>query len=203
MTVQALDTRSSVQASETSQGVLRRYPQFNISPAILLALLGAWWLANPVLGAPTYVRPPLEDVLRAMACGLSRSPWDEAVYWDHAGITVWEAVLGFAIGSVLGALLGLVLSHWPILGQSWYPYIVGFQSLPKVALAQLMVVWVESQPVQSRVQHYKVIDPALGVIERGTWNVADTVAEQPWLPNGPIPLDVNWTRASGAEQAVK
>jgi ABC-type nitrate/sulfonate/bicarbonate transport system, permease component len=58
-----------------------------------------------------------------------------------AGITVWEALLGFAIGSALGALLGLVLSHWPLLGKSWYPYIVGFQSLPKVALAPLMVVW--------------------------------------------------------------
>jgi len=68
---------------------------------------------------------------------------------------------------------------------------------------ELMVVWVESQPIGSKVQHYKVIDPALGVIERGTWNVADTVAEQPWLPNGPIPLNVTWTRASGAEQAVK
>ncbi|MEH0635179.1 DUF3556 domain-containing protein [Streptomyces bottropensis] len=43
-------------------------------------------------------------------------------------------------------------------------------------------------------QHYQVIDAALGVIERGTWKVADAVEEQPWLPNGPIPLDVTWTR---------
>ena len=34
-------------------GMLRRYPQFTISPAILLALLAAWWLATDVLGAPT------------------------------------------------------------------------------------------------------------------------------------------------------
>ncbi|MDQ1501753.1 MAG: hypothetical protein QOI86_5093, partial [Actinomycetota bacterium] len=40
---------------------------------------------------------------------------------------------------------------------------------------------------------YKVIDAALGVIERGTWNVADAVAEQPWLPNGPIRTTVTWT----------
>jgi NitT/TauT family transport system permease protein len=72
---------------------------------------------------------------------LSRWPWEKASFWYHAGVTVWEALLGFAIGSALGALLGLVLSHWPILGKSWYPYIVGFQSLPKVALAPLMVVW--------------------------------------------------------------
>ena len=52
-----------------------------------------------------------------------------------------KRLLGFAIGSALGAFLGLVLSHWPLLGKSWYPYIVGFQSLPKVALAPLMVVW--------------------------------------------------------------
>lgn len=59
---------------------------------------------------------------------------------------------------------------------------------------ELVVVWVESQPIHRRVQHYKVIDAALGVVERGTWNVADVVAEQAWLPNGPIPLNVVWSR---------
>ncbi|NMN95854.1 DUF3556 domain-containing protein [Antrihabitans stalactiti] len=59
---------------------------------------------------------------------------------------------------------------------------------------ELVVAWAESQAVGSAVQHYKVIDAALGVIERGTWNVADAVAEQPWLPNGPIPTQVTWTR---------
>jgi hypothetical protein len=38
-----------------------------------------------------------------------------------------------------------------------------------------------------------VIDAALGIIERGRWKVADAVNEQPWLPNGPIPLRVEWT----------
>src|SRR3977135_1466913 len=58
---------------------------------------------------------------------------------------------------------------------------------------ELVVVWVESQAWGSHVQHYKVIDGALGVIERGTWKVADAVEEQPWLPNGPIPLTVTWS----------
>ncbi len=68
------------------------------------------------------------------------------------------------------------------------------QDEAKFAPGELVVVWVESQAVGSKVQHYKVIDAALGVIERGTWKVIDAVAEQPWLPNGPIPLDVTWTR---------
>ena len=58
---------------------------------------------------------------------------------------------------------------------------------------ELVVVWVESQAWGSKVQHYKVIDAALGVIERGTWKVADAVNEQPWLPNGPIPIHVTWS----------
>jgi uncharacterized membrane protein YkgB len=58
---------------------------------------------------------------------------------------------------------------------------------------ELVVVWVESQAWGSKVQHYKIIDAALGVVERGTWNVADAVNEQPWLPNGPIPTIVTWS----------
>jgi NitT/TauT family transport system permease protein len=145
MTTQVADVRRT-EASEVSQdqtrvGIVRGYPQLTISPAILVALLAAWWFASKMLGLPAYVVPPPEDVFRAAVNGLSRAPWEKASYWYHAGVTVWEALLGFAIGSASGALLGLTLSHWPLLGKSWYPYIVGFQSLPKVALAPLMVVW--------------------------------------------------------------
>ncbi len=68
------------------------------------------------------------------------------------------------------------------------------QDEAKFEPGELVVVWVESQPIHRAEQHYKVIDAALGVIERGTWRVADLVKEQPWLPNGPIPLNVTWTR---------
>jgi hypothetical protein len=57
---------------------------------------------------------------------------------------------------------------------------------------QFIVVWIESQPVHRGYQEYQVIDAAIGVVERGTFAVADAVAEQPWLPNGPIPVTVRW-----------
>ena len=145
MTMPAIDGQPGKAAGAPSRdappSIFRRYPQFTISPTIFLALVACWWLATDVLGAPAYVVPAPEQVLRALVRGLGRAPWDRAGYWYHGGITVWEALLGLAIGSALGAILGLVISHWPILGRSGYPYIVGFQSLPKVALAPLMVVW--------------------------------------------------------------
>ncbi len=59
---------------------------------------------------------------------------------------------------------------------------------------ELVVAFAESQPIHRRTQAYKVIDAALGVIETGTYNVRHTVDEQPWLPNGPIPFEVQWKR---------
>ena len=76
------------------------------------------------------------------------------------------------------------------------------QSRVGFAPGEWIVVWVESQAIHSKVQHYKVIDAALGVIERGTWRVADAVREQPWLPRGPIPLDVTWTREQASPVPV-
>jgi hypothetical protein len=58
---------------------------------------------------------------------------------------------------------------------------------------ECVIAWVESEAFGSGVQHYQLIDAAMGVIERGTWKVADAVKEQPWLPNGPIPTEVSWS----------
>ncbi|MGW6696505.1 DUF3556 domain-containing protein [Nocardia sp. NPDC055049] len=62
------------------------------------------------------------------------------------------------------------------------------------APGEWIVVWVESQPVHKSTQQYMVVDAALGVIERGTWEVADAVEALPWLPDGPIAHTVTWRR---------
>src|SRR6202022_4173825 len=67
---------------------------------------------------------------------------------------------------------------------------------------ECVIAWVESEAFGSGVQHYQLIDAALGVIERGTWKGADAVAEQPWLPNGPIPTSVEWS-LSDSNPAVR
>ena len=67
---------------------------------------------------------------------------------------------------------------------------------------EFVVAWVESQPIHKDYQQYKVIDAALGIIERGTYQVADTVAELPWLPNGPIPLARHLDPLDGRRRSV-
>jgi hypothetical protein len=67
---------------------------------------------------------------------------------------------------------------------------------------ECVIAWVESEAFGSGVQHYQLIDAALGVIERGSWKVTDAVSEQPWLPNGPIATNVEWS-LTGTKPAVR
>ena len=58
---------------------------------------------------------------------------------------------------------------------------------------EFIVVWVESEPILNGRQQYWVWDAGVGIVERGSWSVKEAVEEQPWLPNGPVPLTVTWT----------
>jgi NitT/TauT family transport system permease protein len=56
--------------------------------------------------------------------------------------TALEALLGFAIGGSIGVLVGIVLGRFKFLSDVLNPYIVVLNSLPKVALAPLFVLWI-------------------------------------------------------------
>jgi hypothetical protein len=60
------------------------------------------------------------------------------------------------------------------------------------APGEFIVVWVESEPIFNGRQQYWVMDAAVGIVERGSWSVQEAVNEQPWLPNGPISLQIDW-----------
>ncbi|MDQ1075862.1 MULTISPECIES: DUF3556 domain-containing protein [Microbacterium] len=91
----------------------------------------------------------------------------------------------FACNSVIGFNFGDGHLHDESL-------IRALQSRCRFEPGEFVVVWVESQAIHANYQEYKVIDAARGVIERGRWRVADAVAAQPWLADGPIPLERSW-----------
>ncbi|MFT4188636.1 MAG: DUF3556 domain-containing protein [Aeromicrobium sp.] len=72
--------------------------------------------------------------------------------------------------------------------------IAAVQELCQYEPGDLVVAFHESNPIHKDYVEYRVIDAALGVVERGTFKVADCVEEQPWLPNGPVDHVVTWTK---------
>ncbi|TVR32979.1 MAG: DUF3556 domain-containing protein [Nitriliruptor sp.] len=61
---------------------------------------------------------------------------------------------------------------------------------------EFVTIWTEAQPLGKKSLEYKVIDAALGVVERGHYEVAAALKDQPWLPNGPIEYTVTWRKPS-------
>ena len=57
------------------------------------------------------------------------------------GYTLWEALLGFVIGTIIGTALGLSLWYSKWAAQITEPFIVAINSVPKIALAPIILLW--------------------------------------------------------------
>jgi NitT/TauT family transport system permease protein len=55
--------------------------------------------------------------------------------------TLFEAILGFVIGTIFGSLLGLALWYSVFVARLVEPFIVAINSVPKIALAPIVVLW--------------------------------------------------------------
>jgi NitT/TauT family transport system permease protein len=74
--------------------------------------------------------------------------WHSLVTMDRTGqlvgavrVTAEETVLGFLLGSAAGLAAGLILGISPIVARILDPYLVGANSIPRVALVPLMILW--------------------------------------------------------------
>jgi NitT/TauT family transport system permease protein len=103
---------------------------------LLLVSFLAWEGAVRVLAVPGFILPPPSSVAAALYRGAV-----SGIYLQHCWITLAETLLGFALGAAVALVLGAAIAASRPAEYFLYPYIVMFQSMPKVALAPLVVVW--------------------------------------------------------------
>jgi NitT/TauT family transport system permease protein len=110
----------------------------NVSLSVLLLIvsLSLWEGVVRFFDVPVFILPAPSKVAVALYRGL-----ESGLYLTHLKVTLIETVLGFIAGSALGFLLGTGVAMNRYIDYFLYPYIVMFQSLPKVALAPLIVIW--------------------------------------------------------------
>jgi len=101
----------------------------------VIFLLG-WQFVPPAIGLPGYIVPVFTDTMREFG----RMAAQERL--AHHILSTFEiAVLGFLLGSVLGAAGGYLLGMSSLVEKVISPYILGLQIAPKVAFAPLFIVW--------------------------------------------------------------
>lgn len=115
---------------------LLKRPGLLLSPLVLPLLALVVTALHELTDVNEFILPPAGDVYRAVVTDLG-SP---DVY-QHIRVTTVEVVAGFLIGSFSGFVLGSVLARFRFLEDFVYPYIVALQTMPKVAVAPLLVIW--------------------------------------------------------------
>ncbi len=105
---------------------------------IILVLLIGLWEGSVLLGFldPFWMSSPSLILKRAVTL------LGDGTLLYHTGITLGEAFSGLAVGVFVGVALGLLLGVSPTIGRIVEPFIMAINSLPRVALAPLLVLYV-------------------------------------------------------------
>ena len=99
-----------------------------------VALLALWQLATFLFHVPSYLLPSPLDILASMV-----ADWRLLVH--HTWVTVFEIVAGFAISVLTGVPIAICVTYSKLFDRAIYPLIVGSQTIPKVAIAPILLAW--------------------------------------------------------------
>jgi NitT/TauT family transport system permease protein len=100
----------------------------------VVGLLAIWELACIALHVPVFVLPRPSQVTVSLY-----NQFGPII--DNAWTTLLRTLLGFAIAVVLGLVLGLAIGSSRLIYRGLYPVLVGFNSIPKVAVVPVFVIW--------------------------------------------------------------
>jgi NitT/TauT family transport system permease protein len=103
---------------------------------LIAAFLAVWEAFVRWFEIPLFILPTPSSVFTALWRGII-----SGLYVDHVWITLTETLMGFVLGTTLAFLFGTVIALSRPFEYFLYPFIVMFQSMPKVALAPLIIVW--------------------------------------------------------------
>lgn len=104
------------------------------SALVMIGLVLLWQLAVTVFEVKDYILPAPMSALRALG--------DANYQWGANLLATLYAVLGaFALSAVLGVALAVVIVWNPLLMRTVMPVLILFNTLPKIALAPLFVIW--------------------------------------------------------------
>jgi ABC-type nitrate/sulfonate/bicarbonate transport system permease component len=110
-------------------------------PTLLLAaLIGAWQVAASTGAIASALH--LEDFLVPSPSEIATSLWENrSLLAENTWVTLREILLGFVCGLAAGLGLAVVLHLFETLRRASYPLLIVSQTIPVLALAPILVVW--------------------------------------------------------------
>jgi NitT/TauT family transport system permease protein len=104
------------------------------SAALIIGFFVLWEVICVGFGIKDIVLPRPTQVIHTL---VTRFP----AIWPHAVQTLYETIVAFAFGIVLGVALGVLVGSSRLAYDVTYPLLIGFSSIPKVAVVPIFVLW--------------------------------------------------------------
>lgn len=104
--------------------------------AILVALIALWEVLPRMGFVSAIILPPFSKVAGALYSLVMTD-----FFLRHFTVTLREILIGFVLGTLIGFAVGTALAVWPLVKRVTYPFVVGFQAIPKIVFAPLFIAW--------------------------------------------------------------
>jgi len=99
-------------------------------------LLIIWEFSVRLLSVPDFILPPPSAIAVSLYYGLK-----SGLFVQHFLVTAFQTIVGFLIASTLGIALGALVAQFKLVERTVYPWLVALQTLPKIAIAPLIIIW--------------------------------------------------------------
>ena len=120
--------------SRKSQNILNKIMDKSAPFIIIISILILWEILSATGIVPKFMLPSPFDVIKAFID-------DFPLLMHHTWITLVEAFLGLGLGIILGFLMAIVMDRFEFAYKAIYPVLVITQTVPTVAIAPLLVLW--------------------------------------------------------------
>ena len=104
------------------------------SVAAIVVLLFVWQILSSAGIVPSFLLPSPLEVVQAFVK-------DFPLLMEHAKVTLTEGFLGLTLGVVIGFVAAVLMDHFQGFYKAFYPIMVITQTIPTIAIAPLLVLW--------------------------------------------------------------
>jgi len=130
-----MEVNSLVTRKSWPNSVIRQVRAWTIPILILGALVAGWELWVWIGDVPGWQLPPPSAIAKELADS-------RVLLWDNTLVTLQEVALGFAAALAAGVILAALISYSRVLESSIYPIVIASQTIPIIAIAPLLLIWV-------------------------------------------------------------
>ncbi|HWL86428.1 MAG TPA: ABC transporter permease [Polyangiaceae bacterium] len=122
-----------------------------ISVGVVLVLAGCWEAVKALFDIPIYKLPHIHQIFAEFFHESADGQWMLGILLENAAVTAGEAAIGFLFGGIAGFGLALAFSRSSLIERGLLPYVIASQTVPILAIAPMVVVWLGTSWVSKAV----------------------------------------------------